>query len=74
MAQLIIAPVFTPGFCEVEDLTDTQRGEGGFGYDPIFFSSELGKSFGVATEEEKNSVSHRARAIEDLLAKLQGKQ
>jgi inosine/xanthosine triphosphate pyrophosphatase family protein len=28
----------------------------------------------VATEEEKNRVSHRARAIEDLLAKLQGKQ
>jgi XTP/dITP diphosphohydrolase len=56
------------------EILHEECGEGGFGYDPIFFSSELGISFGVATEEEKNRVSHRARAIEDLLAKLQGKQ
>ena len=56
------------------EILHEECGEGGFGYDPIFFSSELGKSFGVATEEEKNRVSHRARAIEVLLAKLQGKQ
>ena len=31
VAQLVIAPVFTPGFTEVEDLTDTDRGVGGFG-------------------------------------------
>lgn len=36
---------------------------GGFGYDPIFYSLELKKTFGRATEEEKNSVSHRGRAI-----------
>ena len=31
IAQLVIAPVFTPGFCEVEELNDTQRAAGGFG-------------------------------------------
>jgi XTP/dITP diphosphohydrolase len=38
-------------------------GEGGFGYDPIFLSSDLGKSFGLATALEKNAVSHRGRAF-----------
>lgn len=46
-------------------------GENGFGYDPLFFSDDLGKSFGVASEEEKNSVSHRFRALSDLLRKLE---
>lgn len=41
-------------------------GEGGFGYDPLFFSKDLGKTFGVASEEEKNSVSHRGRALRSL--------
>lgn len=45
-------------------------GNGGFGYDPIFYSYELQKSFGKATEAEKNSVSHRAKALKDLLSKL----
>ena len=47
-----------------------EAGSGGFGYDPIFYSIELKKSFGNASEEEKNSVSHRARAIQDLLLKI----
>lgn len=38
----------------------------GFGYDPIFFSDELGKSFAEATAEEKNAVSHRSRALKSL--------
>ncbi|MBQ2740822.1 MAG: RdgB/HAM1 family non-canonical purine NTP pyrophosphatase [Clostridia bacterium] len=40
-----------------------EQGEGGFGYDPIFFSDDLKKSFGIATAEEKNTVSHRYRAL-----------
>ncbi len=40
-----------------------ESGDGGFGYDPIFFSDDLQKSFGVATAEEKNTVSHRYRAL-----------
>ena len=47
-----------------------EEGNGGFGYDPIFYCNELGKSFGVATENEKNSVSHRARAIQNLLMNI----
>ena len=42
------------------------EGTGGFGYDSIFYSSELGKSFGVASDEEKNSISHRGRALKKL--------
>lgn len=47
-----------------------EAGERGFGYDPLFFSDDLGKSFGLATEDEKNSVSHRYRALCDLRSKL----
>ncbi len=43
-----------------------KHGDKGFGFDPIFFSDDLKKSFGEASSEEKNSVSHRGRAIEEL--------
>ena len=42
-------------------------GDGGFGYDCIFMSEDLKKSFGVATAEEKNRVSHRFRALQKML-------
>ena len=45
-------------------------GEFGFGYDPVFYSYDLQKSFGAITPEEKNGVSHRKRAIDALLLKL----
>ncbi len=45
-------------------------GRSGFGYDRLFYSDDLKKSFGLATEEEKNSVSHRFRALQDLKNKL----
>lgn len=45
-------------------------GTGGFGYDSLFLSDDLHKSFGEASAEEKNSVSHRFRALEDLKKKL----
>jgi XTP/dITP diphosphohydrolase len=44
-------------------ILEAPQGTGGFGYDPLFFSDDLGKSFGVATPEEKAAVSHRGRAI-----------
>jgi len=44
-----------------------ERGDTSFGYDCIFYSNELKKSFGEATDEEKNQVSHRGRAISKLL-------
>ena len=45
------------------EILTSPQGEGGFGYDPIFYSTELEKSFAVASAEEKNSISHRARAL-----------
>ena len=42
------------------------RGTGGFGYDPLFLSDDLGKTFGEATPEEKDAVSHRGRAFAAL--------
>ena len=46
------------------------QGENGFGYDPLFFSDDLQKCLGIATAEEKNTISHRFRAIEALKDKL----
>jgi XTP/dITP diphosphohydrolase len=51
-------------------ILDQPRGSGGFGYDPLFFSDELGKTFGEATPEEKDSVSHRGRALRALAQTL----
>ena len=45
-------------------------GNGGFGYDPIFLSDELGKTFAESSDEEKNSISHRGRALKNLYDKL----
>lgn len=47
-----------------------EEGEGGFGYDPLFFSEELEKSFAQATAEEKNRVSHRGRAYQNWIRSL----
>ncbi len=47
-----------------------EQGSNGFGYDCIFKSDDLNISFGLATDEEKNKVSHRYRAICDLRSKL----
>lgn len=47
-----------------------ETGENGFGYDPLFFSDDLGKPFGMATAEEKDAVSHRGRAVKLLAAAL----
>lgn len=61
--------VFGEGFTEGRILFEEIGGHG-FGYDSIFYSDDLKKSFGEATEEEKNSVSHRFRALKDLQNKL----
>jgi XTP/dITP diphosphohydrolase len=51
-------------------ILEAPRGEAGFGYDPYFFSEELGKTFGEATAEEKDAVSHRGRALRALVEAL----
>lgn len=60
---------FGEGYTEGNILFE-EIGNRGFGYDSLFFSKDLNKSFGEATEEEKNSVSHRFRALSDLRSKL----
>lgn len=51
-------------------ILDKCYGENGFGYDPLFFSDDLQKCLGIASAEEKNSISHRFRAIKALKEKL----
>jgi XTP/dITP diphosphohydrolase len=51
-------------------ILDAPDGEHGFGYDPLFYSAELKKSFAHATAEEKASVSHRGRALRSLAEQL----
>ncbi len=51
-------------------ILEAPRGAGGFGYDPLFLSDDLGVTFGEADPAAKNRVSHRARALAGLLAAL----
>jgi len=51
-------------------LTEQPRGADGFGYDPVFFSAELGRTFAEACQEEKNRCSHRGKAFRKLLEYL----
>ncbi|MCZ6484663.1 MAG: RdgB/HAM1 family non-canonical purine NTP pyrophosphatase [Acidobacteria bacterium] len=55
------------------ELTREPRGTHGFGYDPIFYYPPLEKTFAQLTTEEKNKVSHRARALEKLSLELAGR-
>lgn len=47
-----------------------ERGDGGFGYDPMFWLPEFGKMSAELTHEEKSKVSHRAKALKILLQRL----
>ncbi len=55
------------GICEGM-LLHAPLGEGGFGYDPLFWSTELHKGMAEATIQEKNKISHRGKAIRKLVA------
>ncbi|KGE78650.1 XTP/dITP diphosphatase [Halomonas salina] len=54
-----------------EILTEA-RGEGGFGYDPLFWVPECGKTAAELSSDEKNRLSHRGRALQALVAQLDG--
>jgi XTP/dITP diphosphohydrolase len=62
-------PIICVGKCS-GTITTEQRGTNGFGYDPIFIPSGSEKTFGEMTITEKNRFSHRAKALENLVAKL----
>ncbi len=50
------------------------RGKGGFGWDPIFFIPEIGKTVAELSQNEKNRIAHRGKAWRDLIAKLTQKK
>ncbi len=52
------------------EITRRFIGDGGFGYDPIFYYPPYGKTFGETSDEDKNKVSHRAEALKLLHEKL----
>ena len=56
----------TDGICEGM-LLHEPLGDNGFGYDPLFWSTELHKGLGEATAEEKNKISHRGKAVRKLI-------
>ncbi len=51
-------------------ITENPRGEGGFGYDPLFVPEGESRTVAEMTDDEKNSISHRARALLTLLEKI----
>ena len=63
-------PIIVYGRCDGQIIGE-YRGEGGFGYDPLFLSDDLGVTFAEADPEAKNGVSHRARAIAKLIEALE---
>jgi len=63
------SPEFFEGECRGSILTEA-RGNGGFGYDPVFLPEGHNRGFGEMSEEEKNVLSHRGKAIKNMLAKL----
>jgi XTP/dITP diphosphohydrolase len=57
------------GRCEGE-ITTEPRGASGFGYDPVFYFAEYGKTFAELTSAEKNRVSHRGKALAEVAAEF----
>ena len=62
-------PLLFEGIVDGE-ISKEPKGESGFGYDPIFFCKETGKTYAEMSEEEKNKASHRGKALKKLLTYL----
>lgn len=62
-------PLIADGFCDGL-IVDTPAGEGGFGYDPHFFLPQFGKTVAEISAEEKSLISHRGKALRELVGKL----
>lgn len=65
--EIVYGEASAPGIILTE-----RKGTGGFGYDPLFYSEEIKKTFAEATPEEKNSIGHRGKALRVFLSKLSG--
>jgi len=74
----IIACLFPDGSIKTTEgsvegiIINESRGKGGFGYDPIFFNPEFGKTMAELPEETKNAISHRGEALRKMIALLKG--
>lgn len=62
-------PILAEGRVSGEILREP-RGQGGFGYDPLFYYAPFGKTFAELSSEEKNSISHRGAAVRAFAAKI----
>lgn len=62
-------PIIADGFLQGE-IIEIPQGDGGFGYDPIFYLPKLKLTTAQLTINEKNKISHRAQAIQNLMAKF----
>lgn len=62
-------PLFFDGVCEGK-IANKIGGMNGFGYDPIFIADEGNLCFGDISDEKKNAISHRGKAVQKLLAYL----
>jgi XTP/dITP diphosphohydrolase len=67
-----VVELAAPGVCEGVVLT-APRGSGGFGYDPLFWISHLGKTMAELELEQKNRISHRAAAFRALAAAMRAR-
>lgn len=63
----------TQGICRGEILSE-RRGSGGFGYDPIFYAPEAGKTFAQMSDPEKDAHSHRGIAFRQIMPQLRSLQ
>lgn len=54
------------------NILEEESGEGGFGYDPLFFYEPLNKTFGEMSKEEKNKISHRGNALKKIREIIKG--
>ncbi|MBJ9992240.1 MULTISPECIES: XTP/dITP diphosphatase [Paenibacillus] len=75
VCTLILYDPATGGFIEASGsvqgwITADRAGSGGFGYDPLFYLPDYGKTMAELTIEEKQAISHRGAALRSLMAKL----
>lgn len=61
--------ILTDGVCDGLILNES-RGQGGFGYDPLFYIPDIGQTLAEVSMEEKNGLSHRGQAVRRMVAKL----
>ncbi|USG64176.1 XTP/dITP diphosphatase [Brevibacillus ruminantium] len=66
-------PVISSGYC-AGIIVDEPAGTNGFGYDPVFYLPEQNKTMAQLAPEEKNRISHRAMAMQNLLSALKEKE